>query len=230
MPALKDPTGAMPAAAADGSVTLTVSRARAAAAKRAALTIAGLGSAAVLFLWWQSGGALVLTLPLRLEALAVGAVALLALAPLLSLDLLFPPRLTIEARGIISVRRGRVTEIGWGELRGIMLKSVPAGRGGRTQTVTVLSGAGDKRIAVLPIFDVAPSVLAAYINEIHAAVGGEAPLPILRTSSAALQAVKGLRRVRRLLWLVMLVIVGVVATAVIIAIVLLGQLAGTRPP
>jgi hypothetical protein len=221
----KDPQGQLPAPGADGSLTLTVSAAHRAATIRAGLGIIVLGGAGALFLWWQAAGTAVIGLPLQLEALAAGAIALLALAPLLTPDLLFPPRLTIDARGIGATRRGRTITIGWDELRAITLKTVPAGRGGRTQTVTMLSGPGATRITFLPIYGVAPRLLATYISDLQAAVRGTPPLPVLSVASPGLRAVTSLRRLTRTLRWVLLAIVALVAVALVIAYFAAQQLA-----
>jgi hypothetical protein len=96
----KDPQGQLPAPGPDGSLTLAVGAGHRAATVRAALGIVVLGGAGALFLWWQAAGTAVIGLPLQLEALAAGAIALLALAPLLTPDLIFPTRAASARRGV----------------------------------------------------------------------------------------------------------------------------------
>jgi hypothetical protein len=177
-----DPTGAMPPTAPDGSVTLTVSPARAAAKMRLAFIVMAAECAALLVLWWRTGGVPAIGPIFIYVLLFAAAVTLLAVAWILLPYVLDPPRLSIAAGGITMKRLGRTVTIGWRELGAITLKTVSDGRY-NVQTRTVLSGPGGREMSFLPVFDVAPLALATYIRNAQAAVLRSTPPPLIENQN-----------------------------------------------
>jgi hypothetical protein len=182
MPRSTDPTGAMPPEAADGSLTLTVSPARAASRLRLAFAVMAAECVALLVLWWRLGGVAAIGPMFIYLLLFAAAITLLAVVWILLPYVLDPPRLSIAAGGITMKQRGRTVTIGWHDLGAITLKTVSDGRYG-VQTRTVLSGPGTRQISFLPVFDVAPSALATYIRDAQAAVLGSTPPPLIENQN-----------------------------------------------
>ncbi len=79
-------------------------------------------------------------------------------------NLLYPPSLTINDDGITSRNWGRTKRLLWSDIQAINLQQITVSRYGNTKTKTTIQG-GAARIGFMPLFGVAPAVLADYINQ-----------------------------------------------------------------
>jgi hypothetical protein len=186
MPRNVDPAGPLPPADADGRLVLAETKAT---IVKTAISAFGAGCVALYnVLFWYKVLALHIVPPISdIRSRVFGIVSLLAwpALPWLVLKLLLPASLTIDADGILARGKTSLRRLGWEEIREIRLREITMGRGGKTQTQTIVIGP-DFRISWMPVYGVAPKALADYLLERRRQARPAVPLEAVTTAPGTL--------------------------------------------